>query len=120
MGGGIITAKKGVGDVYFINKDGKQVMNASKGVEVTMGEEFSGYSVRDAIEEAKKFAIGAIQKKVAQKLRGFDCLPIVKAVKINYQIKYGFTHSNDQQESSDQKTDVKIAKKFASLKKKIK
>jgi hypothetical protein len=117
MGGGIIKARKGIGDVYFMNKDGKEVMNASRGVEVTLEEEFSGFSVRDAIEEAKKYAIGAIQKKVAQKLRGFDCLPVVKDVKINYKIKYGFAQNSEEQENTDRKADAKIAKKFTSAKK---
>jgi hypothetical protein len=94
MGGGIITAHKGVGDVYFYNRNGKEILNSSKNVEVELKEEFSGFSVQDALEEAKKFAVGALHKKVAQKMRGFDCYPVVKDLKIKYKIKYGFSGEN--------------------------
>lgn len=114
MGGGIITAKKGVGDVYFLDRAGKEVMNSSKGVEVDIKEEFSGFSVKDALEEAKKYAMGAIKKKVAQKMRGFDCFPVVKDIKIKYQIKYGFAASNGGDTSTSER---KIADKLGRRKK---
>jgi hypothetical protein len=90
MGGGIIHAKKASGDVYFINNEGKEVIDPSKDVEVKMDDDFPGIVLGDAIEEAKRFAIGAIKKKVAQKMRGFDCNPVVRNVKIEYKVRYGF------------------------------
>jgi hypothetical protein len=117
MSGGIITAKKGVGDVYFFDRAGKEVINSSKGVEVDIKEEFSGFSVKDAVEEAKKYAIGAIQKKVAQKMRGFDCYPVVKDIKIKYQIKYGFAASNEKAIATKTASEIKIANKLGSRRK---
>jgi hypothetical protein len=117
MGGGIISAKKGVGDVYFLNNAGKEVINSSKGVEVDIKEEFSGFSVKDALEEAKKYAIGAIHKKVAQKMRGFDCYPVVKDLRINYRIKYGFAEDNTASEKNESTAGLKAANKLGSHKK---
>jgi hypothetical protein len=117
MSGGIITAKKGVGDVYFLNNAGKEVLNSSKGVEVEIKEEFSGFSVKDALEEAKKYAIGAIQKKVAQKMRGFDCYPVVKDIKINYKIKFGFAAHTEKHDEAKATYGVKVANKLGTHKK---
>ncbi|MBN1697857.1 MAG: cyclic nucleotide-binding domain-containing protein [Spirochaetales bacterium] len=90
MGGGIIHAQKAAGDVYFINNQGKEVIDPSKDVEVKMDEDFPGVIISDAIEEAKRFAIGAIKKKIAQKMRGFDCNAVVRNIKLEYKIKFGF------------------------------
>jgi hypothetical protein len=117
MGGGIITAKKGVGDVYFVDRLGKEVLDSSKGVEVDIKEEFSGFSVKDAIEEAKRYAMGAIQKKVAQKMRGFDCYAVVKDIKIKYNIKYGFVNANENSGGTKPASEPRVANKFSSYKK---
>jgi hypothetical protein len=117
MSGGIITAKKGVGDVYFFDRTGKEVLNSSKGVEVDIKEEFSGFSVKDALEEARKYAIGAIQKKVAQKMRGFDCYTVVKDLKINYKIKYGFTAQAPESDTNLGLKNLNAASKLGSRKK---
>jgi hypothetical protein len=117
MSGGIISAKKGIGDVYFFDRSGKEVLNSSKGVEVDIKEEFSGFSVKDALEEARKFAIGAIQKKVAQKMRGFDCYTVVKDLKINYKIKYGFGSALQGAETNLGSKTLKTANKLGSAKK---
>jgi hypothetical protein len=111
MGGGIISTKKASGDVYFINKLGKEVIPALKDVEVSMTEEFPGMILRDALEEAKRFGIGAIQKKVAQKMRGFDCYAIVKNIRINYKIKFGFETEEELSRQISFKTGDQIIKK---------
>jgi hypothetical protein len=90
MAGGIIIAKKAIGNVYFLSQEGKEVIPPSKDVEVKIEAEFPGIVINDAIEEAKRFAIGAIKKKVAQKMRGFDCTPIVRDVRVSYKVKFGF------------------------------
>jgi hypothetical protein len=111
MGGGIISTKKAAGDVYFVNKIGKEVMEYLKEVEVPMSEEFPGINLRDAVDEAKRFAIGAIQKKVAQKMRGFDCYAVVKNLKVSYKIKFGFEAEEELTRELKFKAGVQILKK---------
>lgn len=90
MGGGVIIVTKGTGDVYFLNRQGKQVIDPSKDVEVRINEEFPGITLNDAVEEAKRFIMGAIKKKVSQKMRGFDCCAVVRDIRVSYKIKFGF------------------------------
>jgi len=91
MGGGIIAVKTASADAYFLNRKGEEVIPPSKDVEVKIDEEFPGLHLKDAIEEAKRWVIGAIKKKVAQKTRGFDCSTVVRNIKLNYKIRFGFT-----------------------------
>jgi hypothetical protein len=83
---GIITAKKVTGDVHFLDRNGDQVLHPSNNIEVTLKENFYGNSLRDAVESAKKYAIGAFRSKVAQKMRGFDCFPSVRNIRVSYSI----------------------------------
>ncbi len=90
MTGGVIKTKSVTADVAFVSNEGKEVLPQSKGVEVKIIEEFSGRTIPEALEEAKKYAVGAIQKKVAQKTRGFFCRSVVKNLDVKYTVKYGF------------------------------
>ncbi|MBN2535190.1 MAG: cyclic nucleotide-binding domain-containing protein [Spirochaetales bacterium] len=90
MGGGVIIVNKGSGDAYFLNRQGKEVIDPSRDVEVRINEEFPGITLNDAVEEAKRFIMGAIKKKVAQKMRGFDCCAVIRDIKVSYKIKFGF------------------------------
>jgi hypothetical protein len=90
MAGGVITAAKATGDVYFIDDMDKEVLPPAFGVEVQFTEDFPGSTVADAIEEAKRFAIGAFKNKMQQRIRGKNCLIIPKNIDVDYKIKYGF------------------------------
>ena len=90
MAGGVIHVTHAKGDVFFINREGKEVLKPTKGVEVNFDEEFGGTNIREAIDEAKKFSVGALQQRVSEKTRGFTCQVIVKNVDVKYRIKYGF------------------------------
>ncbi|MBN2536556.1 MAG: cyclic nucleotide-binding domain-containing protein [Spirochaetales bacterium] len=87
---GIITAKKVTGDVYFLDRNGDSVLHPSKNIEVAIKENFYGSTLRDAVESAKKYAIGAFCAKVAQKMRGFDCYPDVRNIRVSYSIIRSF------------------------------
>ncbi|MBN1410494.1 MAG: hypothetical protein JW969_06590 [Spirochaetales bacterium] len=95
MKGGIIKATLAKGDVFFLDGAGKEVIKASQDLKVKIDEEFAGVTMADALEEAKKFAIGALKNKVDQKTRGIDCYLVVKNVNIRYKVKYGF-HASEQ------------------------
>jgi hypothetical protein len=90
MAGGVIHVTHAKGDVFFLNREGKEVLKPTKGVEVNLDEEFGGTSIGEAIEEAKRFSIGAMQQKVSEKTRGFTCQVVVKNIDVRYRIKYGF------------------------------
>ena len=90
MAGGVIHVTHAKGDVFFLNREGKEVLKPTKGVEVNLDEEFGGSSIHEAIEEAKKFSVGAMQQKVSEKTRGFTCQVVVKNIDVRYRIKYGF------------------------------
>jgi hypothetical protein len=91
MPGGVIIGKKATGDVHFLSPDGsREVFPRALGVNVKLGKEFGGLEIDDAVEEAKRFAIGALQQKMAYKTRGKDCQVIVKNLRVDYTVKYGF------------------------------
>lgn len=90
MAGGVITVEKARADVFFIAEDGKEVFPANYNIEVKFAKDFGGVVIEDAIEEAKKFAIGAFKNKFQQKIRGKSCNIVVKDVEVRYAIKYGF------------------------------
>jgi hypothetical protein len=90
MAGGVIHITAAKGDVYFLSREGKEVLKPTKGVEVKLDEEFGAVSIGDAIAEAKKFSVGALQQKVSEKTRGFTCQVVVKNIDVKYRIKYGF------------------------------
>ena len=87
---GIITTKKVTGDIYFLNRNGKSVLSPSTDVEVFIIENFYGRTLREAVDTAKKYAVGALQAKVAQKIRGHNCLPVVRNIRVSYIIKQDF------------------------------
>lgn len=95
MPGGIINVPKASGDIYFLNSKGEEVINPSKDVQVKIDEEFPGVTLRDAVEEAQRFVAGALRKKVEQKRRGHDCMLVVRNIRIDYKIKYGFKGHED-------------------------
>lgn len=111
MSGGVIKVKKASGDVYFLNRQGKEVIDPSKDVEVKIDEEFPGLSLNDAVEEAKRFAMGAIKKKVSQKMRGFDCCAVVRNIKIGYNVKFGFVGEEKLEKEMHFKAGDQILKK---------
>ncbi len=91
MPGGVIIAKKATGDVHFLSPDGgREVFPRALGVIVKLSKEFGGVQIDDAVEESKRFAIGALQQKMAYKTRGKDCQVIVKNLRVDYAVKYGF------------------------------
>ena len=94
MAGGVIHASGASGDVYFLSPQGREVLKPTKGVEVKLNQDFAGTSISDAIEEAKKFSVGAMQQKVAEKTRGFTCQVVARNIEIKYTIKYGFSPSD--------------------------
>lgn len=83
---GIITAKKVTADIYFLDRSGNTVLHPSKNIEVVLKENFYGNTLRDAVESVKKYAVGAFHAKVAQKMRGFDCYPSVRNIRVSYSI----------------------------------
>ncbi len=91
MAGGVIHAESAVGDVYFYSPSGKEIMEPSKKVRVSLDENFSGSMLEDAVHEARKHAIGALRNKVEQKTRGSLCDLVVKNVEVRYKIQYGFS-----------------------------
>ena len=94
MTGGVIQTEKASGDAFYLSREGKEVMKPSMNIEVKIKEEFPGVTLGDAINEAKRFAIGAIQNRVQQKTRGVTCSIIVRNIEIKYKIKYGFKGSD--------------------------
>ncbi len=90
MAGGVIHVNSGKGDVLFLSPEGKEVLSPSKNVTVKLSEDFAGMTISEALMEAKKFAVGALQQRVAEKMRGFKCQPVVRNVDVKYTIKYGF------------------------------
>lgn len=90
MAGGVIHVTHARGDVFFFNRKGKEVLKPTKGIEVNFDEEFGGTNLSEAIEEAKRFSVGAMQQRVSEKTRGFTCQVVVKNVDVRYRIKYGF------------------------------
>jgi len=90
MAGGVIHTQQASGDVYFLSREGEELIDPSLDVDVKIIEDFPGVTLSDAVEEAKRFAAGAIKKKVEQKTRGFDCCLVVKNIDIKYKVKYGF------------------------------
>ena len=52
-------------------------------------------SITDAVDEAKRFAMGAFKNKMQQRIRGKNCSIVPKNIDVDYKIKYGFDkHSN--------------------------
>jgi hypothetical protein len=90
MNGGVILTEKATGDVFYLSREGKELLEPTMNIEVKIKEEFPGVTINDAIEEAKRFAIGAIKNKVMQRTRGITCVIIVRNLDIKYKIKYGF------------------------------
>ncbi len=91
MAGGVITARKATGDVHFLSAEGsKELYPPAREVSVKLGKEFGGLAIGDAVEDAKRFAIGALQQKMAYKTRYQNCQLIVKNLKVDFVIKYGF------------------------------
>jgi hypothetical protein len=90
MAGGVIKVEYVTGDIYFIDDNGKEVFPPNFKVEVKVEEEFGGLSINDAVEEAKKFAIGALKNRMQQKVRTKFCTIIPKNIDVDYKIKYGF------------------------------
>lgn len=90
MAGGVIFAEKADGDCYFIDELGKEVLPPSFHVEVPVNLTFGGVSIEDAIEEAKRYAVGALKNKMQQKIRGKSCSIVPKNIDVDYKIKYGF------------------------------
>ena len=90
MAGGVIHVSGAKGDVFFLSREGKEVLKPTKGVEVKLDEEFGGMTIGDALEEARKFSVGPMQQKVSEKTRGFTCQVVVKNIDVRYRIKYGF------------------------------
>lgn len=90
MAGGVIKTSSATGDVYFLAEGGREVLPPSRNVTVKIRESFPGTSIDDAVGEATKFAIGALQQKMAYKTRGVDCRVVVRNVKIKYKVGYGF------------------------------
>jgi hypothetical protein len=90
MAGGVIIVEKALGDVYFVGNDGTEVLPPVFKVEATIKQEFGGLSIEDAIEEAKRYAIGAFKNKMQQKIRGKSCNIFPKNIDVEYKVKYGF------------------------------
>ena len=87
---GIITTKKISGDVYFLNRNGRSILPPSIGVEVFIMENFYGTSIREAVDTAKTYAAGALKAKVEQKIRGYNCLSVVRNIRVSYVVKQDF------------------------------
>jgi hypothetical protein len=111
MKGGVIKVEKAKGDVYFVTREGKEVLDPLFGVEVQINQEFPGITLKDSIAEAQRFAIGAIVQKMQQNIRGKSCLPIVRNVDISYKIKFGFQKENILQRELQFKAGEQILKK---------
>jgi hypothetical protein len=90
MAGGVIVSEHATGDVYFVDDVGKEVLPPAYKVEVQFTEEFGGMSIPEAIEEAKRFAIGAFKNKMQQRIRGTNCTIVPKNIDVDYKVKYGF------------------------------
>jgi hypothetical protein len=91
LAGGVIIGRKAVGDVHFVSADGsKELYPPAREVTVKLSKEFGGMGINDAVEDAKRFAVGALQQKMAYKTRYQNCQLIVKNVKVDFTIKYGF------------------------------
>ena len=91
---GLLTTKKAVGDVHFINRKGIAVLEPVKGIKVNIDGSFTGLTLKEAISEARRFAEGAIKSKVTQRMKGYNCIPVVKNVKIDYKIKHSFSYES--------------------------
>jgi hypothetical protein len=76
--------------VHFFSEVGKEILQPAKDVTVKVAQEFGGVALEDAVEEATRFAVGALQQKMAYKTRYQNCRLVVKNVKIDYTVKYGF------------------------------
>jgi hypothetical protein len=111
MAGGVIIASKAVGDIYFLDDKGKEIMESSQDVEVKIDTEFAGITLKDAVDEAKRFATGALKKKVEQKRRGHDCTLVVRSVNVNYKVKYGFQGEDQLTREATFKAGDQILKK---------
>jgi hypothetical protein len=90
MAAGVIRAKKGTGDVYFLDSNGKQVLPPSKKLSVNIEADFHGGSLKEAIAEAAKYASGALRNYVNQKTSGHQVFVVAKNIKIDYEVRYGF------------------------------
>jgi hypothetical protein len=90
MNGGLIIVEKAKGDVRFYSPEGQEVFKRMTGVDVPVNKIFSGLTLPDAVEEAKRFAAGAISQKVQLRMRGVFCVPVVSNVAVRYRIKLGF------------------------------
>jgi hypothetical protein len=97
MNGGLIIVEKAKGDVRFFTPEGREVLKRMVGVTVPVNRIFSGLSLPEAIEEAERFAIGAISQKVQQSMRGVYCVPVVSNVAVRYQVKMGFGRGDAHQ-----------------------
>jgi len=91
MAGGVIHVRAASGDVIFLSAAGKEILEPSKGVKVSLDEDFAGETLEDALQEAKKYAIGGIKQKVQQKTRGVLVKPVVRNLDVKYTVKYGFS-----------------------------
>jgi hypothetical protein len=90
MAGGVIIAEKATGAVNFVDGNGAEVLPPVFNIEVDLKQEFGGLTKEDAIEEAKRYAIGAFKNKMQQKIRGKNCTIIPRNIEIQYTVKYGF------------------------------
>jgi len=90
MAGGVILAEKATGDIYFIDESGKEVLPHSADVEIPIKRTFGGLCVEDALDEARRYAIGALKNKMQQKIRGKSCSIVPRNIDVDYTIKYGF------------------------------
>jgi hypothetical protein len=94
MAGGVIHVSAASGDCFFISPEGKEVLKPTKNVDVRLNKDFGGVTIKDAVDEAKKFSVGAMQQKVSEKTRGFTCQVVVRNIEVKYKIKYGFTEAD--------------------------
>lgn len=111
MKGGVINVSKARGDVYFLSREGEEVLKPMLNVEAEINRDFPGMSLKDSVAEAERFVVGAIKQKVQQHMRGKTCFPIVRDIDIRYKIKYGFVHEKALQRELEFKAGQQIIKK---------
>lgn len=111
MAGGIITVKGGEGDAYFLSSEGKEVLKPSIDVSVKASEEFAGMTLKDALDEARRFIISAVKVKMEQKTRGKSCFITVRNVRVDYKIKFGFQNSMNLERKLEFKKGAQVLKK---------
>ena len=109
--GGVISVTKASGNIYFLDNKGEEVLPSLKNVTVSFTETFAGMTLKDAVEEAKRFAIGALKRKTDQRTSGKICNVVVHQVNVTYKIKYGFTSEKEMAKEIDYKAGDLILKK---------